>query len=472
MQQPNRATLSEQGSLLYLTSLCVIAALGGFLFGFDTAVISGAIGLIETQFKLGPWEKGWVVSAALVGCIIGSAIAGWLSDRFGRKKVLVFSAVLFALTAIGCAVAREPYFLSIARLIGGIGVGVAGMVVPLYIAEISPAHLRGRMISCYQFAITIGIVAAYLTNAMFREISVASHAAQGLPLWYQWMVVDEVWRAMLGSLLLPAGAFLVLLFFVPESPRWLSKQGLHAEALAILARIAGRGKGERELAEIQATVDQETGDLGQLFRPGVRAALWMAVFLAVSCQLSGINAIIYYGVDIFRNARFEFGDALSGQVILGLVNVVFTLLAMWKVDTAGRRPLLLAGNTGVFLSLVVLGGLFAAGVSKPVLLIVFMCSYLACFAFSLGPLPWIFMAEVFPTRIRGRAMSIAVLMLWGANTLVCQTQPPLAKHCGLAVTFWIYAALIFPVFIFAWKFMPETKGRSLEELEREFAERG
>lgn len=469
MQQTSTARLPEQGSLLYFASLCIIATLGGFLFGFDTAVISGAIELIEGQFALGPLAKGWVVSAALVGCVIGAGIAGWLSDRFGRKKVLVFSAVLFGFTAIGCALSLEPVFLSIARLIGGVGVGVAGMVVPLYIAEISPAHLRGRMISCYQLSIAVGIVVAYLTNALLREISVNCQA-EGMLGMCRWMVVDEVWRAMLGSLLLPAGAFLVLLAFVPESPRWLTKQGSDREALTILARITGRAQAEHDMVEIRETVAHEIGSLGQLLQPGMRKALIMAVFLAVSAQLSGINAIIYYGPKIFRNAGLEFGHALSGQVILGIVNAVFTLLAIWKVDTMGRRPLLLMGSFGIFASLVTLGGLFAVATPHATWITVCMGLYLACFSFSLGPLPWVFMSEVFPTRIRGRAMSVAVLALWAANTLVCQTFPWLDKHCGPTTTFWIYAAMVFPSLIFAWKYMPETKGRSLEELEKEFGE--
>jgi SP family arabinose:H+ symporter-like MFS transporter len=461
---PDASRLPERGSVPYFTALCLIAALGGFLFGFDTAVISGAIKMICTQFSLDEIMEGWVVSSALVGCIVGAASAGGLSDRFGRKRVLVLSGLLFLFTATGCALAREPAFLTFARLAGGIAVGVAGMVVPLYIAEISPPALRGRMISCFQLAITMGILAAYFSNALLGELS--ARGPLGLGPFYEWIVVREPWRAMLGSLLFPAGAFFVLLLFVPESPRWLVQRNRPAEALSVLARIGGRATGLRQLDEISQTIAAEGQSVVRVFAPALRWPLAMAIFLAVSSQVSGINAVIYYGPKIFENGGFQFGSALSGQVILGLVNVVFTLLAMWKVDTMGRRALLFVGNAGVFLALLLLSGFFAAGAPQSPWLIVFLCGYLACFAFSLGPLPWVFMAEVFPTRVRGRAMSVANLSLWSANVVVCQTFPWLDKKVGPATTFALYAAMIFPVFAFVAWLMPETKGRSLEELEK------
>jgi MFS transporter, SP family, arabinose:H+ symporter len=473
------ALLPEKGSLSYFTVLCFIAAIGGFLFGFDTAVISGVNPFMEKQFGLekDDFMKGWIVASALLGCIGGSVIAGPLSDRFGRKRILILSAALFGLSGIGCAVATSPWVFTLPRLIGGIGVGVAGMVVPLYIAEISPAHLRGRMVTFYQLAITIGIVVAYFTNAIFE--------------WYAgpyWGA--EVWRVMIGSLFLPAVGFLALLPFVPESPRWLTKGGKEGQALRILARIAGRSRASAEMGEIRSTLSEEPGDLGQLLvAPGLRKALVFAVFLACSAQLSGINAIIYFGPSILSTAGFDLGNALGGQVILGIVNVLLTGLAIWKVDTMGRRPLMIWGSLGCFLSLAAVGILFAAGVDmvpsekdpkvleilaaswcKP-WLIIFMASYLACFAFSLGPLPWVVMSEVFPTRIRGRAMSIATVSLWSANALVCFTFPWLMSQAGPSATFWIFSALVFPAILYSIWAMPETKGKSLEELERFFAGR-
>lgn len=506
MHRASDSTLPEHGSLLYFTGVCFVAALGGLLFGFDTAVISGANAGLKAQFNLSEWMQGWVVSSALVGCVIGSGIGGWLADRFGRKKILLLSAVLFMVTGLGCSLASTPHILATARLIGGLGVGIAAMVAPLYIAEISPPHVRGRMVSFYQFAITIGVVAAYLSNVLIQNLSdrgqppkpvaeVKVEAASLSPLdakpsdnaenavatkpqygpmpgglagLYEWMIVREVWRGMFGTLLLPAIGFFLLLLGVPESPRWLTERGREDEALGVLARVAGRDEAQREMKDIRETIQQETGNLAELFQPGPRKLLWIAVFLACTAQLSGINAIIYYGPKILEQAHIPAGGALGGQVILGLVNVAFTVLAMWKVDTMGRRPLLLIGNTGIFLSLATIGVLFYTGSTDWRLLIFFISAYLACFAFSLGPLPWVVMSEIFPTRIRGRAMSIATLSLWAANTVVCQTFPWLnePKHLGPAGTFWIYAAMVTPMFYFAWKVMPETKGRSLEELER------
>jgi len=474
LQPPQRA--SDKGSLIYFGVLCFIAALGGLLFGYDTAVISGANKFLKDQFKLenAPLLRGWIVSSALVGCLVGSAAGGWLSDRYGRKRILILSALLFVATSIGCTLAPEPATLSVARLIGGIGVGIASMVVPLYIAEISPARLRGRMVSCYQFAITIGILVAYFANAALLELSVQAQASEAGPVsgpigaFYHWIVVDQVWRGMVGTLLIPAGLFFILLFLVPESPRWLVKQGRSALALLILGRIAGKADADRQMLEIQETLSQESEGGGQFFRPGMGRALGIAVFLCCAAQFSGINAIIYYGPDIFEAAGFKISKALGGQVVLGIVNMAFTLLAMWKVDTLGRRPLLIAGNAGVFVSLVIVGILFASNATGGNLLVFFMGTYLACFAFSLGPLPWVIMSEIFPTRIRGRAMSIATLSLWLANTIVCQAFPYLKDAIGPGMVFFIFAALVSPVFWFAWKVLPETKGRSLEELEEFF----
>jgi SP family arabinose:H+ symporter-like MFS transporter len=470
---PAAVLLPEKGSLSYFTVLCFIAAIGGFLFGFDTAVISGINPLLEKQFHLEnqPLMRGWVVSSALVGCVIGSMLAGLLSDLFGRKRILVVSGTLFGLSALGCSLAPSPLILSIPRLIGGLGVGVAGMVVPLYIAEISPARLRGRMVTFYQLAITIGILLAYFSNAAFHEYSISEGSA-GLSGFFRWLLVDEVWRGMIASMFIPAAGFLVLLLIVPESPRWLTMRGLEERALSILARIAGRRTAEAELGEIRAVLSEEPGDFGQLFRPGTKRALVLAVFLACSAQLSGINAIIYFGPSILEKAGFRLGEALGGQVVLGIVNVLFTVLAIWKVDTMGRRPLLIWGSAGCCASLAVVGTLFAAGMTEGYFVILFMCTYLACFAFSLGPVPWVIMSEVFPTKIRGLAMSIATLCLWVANTIVCQAFPYLVDNLGSAGTFWIFAALVFPAIVYSIRAMPETKGKSLEELERYFAGRG
>ena len=488
MKSLDTPPLAEQGSLRYFTAVCFAAALGGLLFGFDTAVISGAIGFLQEQFHLGELMLGWVVSSTLVGCVVGSAIAGGLADRFGRKWMLVLSAALFMVTALGSAFAPSPLWLSVARLVGGVGVGVAAAVAPLYVAEISPPKLRGRMVALYQLAIATGVLSAYLTNAGLLELSTRGSAWTAD--WYQWMVVREVWRIMLGSLCLPAVVFFLWALGVPESPRWLTEQGDEAHALRILARVGGREEAERAMREIRETISQESGGLTELCQPRMFRLLGMAIFLAVSSQFCGINAIIYYGPRILEGAHLTVGKALSGQVILGTVSVVFTLLAIWKVDTMGRRPLLRAGSLGVMLSLAAIGLLFALSIvpcfwliisisamanvpswlapaaTQGFWLILFISSFLACFAFSLGPLAWIVMSEIFPLRVRGRAMSVATVCLWLANTVVCQTFPLMQKHLGEAGTFWIFSALVLPVFLFSIYRMPETKGRSLEELEK------
>ena len=303
----------DRGNLLYFSVLCFIAAIGGLLFGFDTAVISGANEFLKEQFDLGPLMLGWLVSSALVGCLIGAAAGGWLSDRFGRKRVLLLAGALFVATSLGCSLAAEIHLLIIARLIGGMGVGIASMVVPLYIAEISPAHLRGRMVTFYQFAITIGVLAAYFSNAALLEVSQRYHTSADMIPWLRWMFVDQVWRGMLGSLMLPAGAFFLLLLFVPESPRWLTKQGYPDQALDILSRIAGRSDAQRQMDEIRETISHEAGNIGQLLQPGMRRALGIAVFLACAGQLSGINAIIYYGPTILKAAGFHTGSAWADR---------------------------------------------------------------------------------------------------------------------------------------------------------------
>ena len=255
---------------------------------------------------------------------------------------------------------------------------------------------------------------------------------------------------------------------MPESPRWLTKQGRADQALDILSRIAGRSDAQRQMDEIRETISHEAGNIGQLFQPGMRRALGIAVFLACAGQLSGINAIIYYGPTILEGAGYHTGSVLGGQVVFGVVAVVFTLLALWKMDTMGRRPLLFLGTLGIFVSLLMVGLFFATGVTTGYLLVLFISMFLASFAFSLGPIPWVVMSEIFPTRIRGRAMSIATLCLWLTNAVICQAFPWMDEHWGPAATFWIYAAMVSPVFLFVWKVMPETKGRSLEELEKLF----
>jgi len=450
---------------VYLSMVCFVAALGGFLFGFDTAVISGAIGYLKTQFQLNAIQEGWAVSSALIGCIVGALTAGMISDRFGRKKILILSALLFLISAIGSAVPSTiPLFIA-ARLVGGVGVGMASMLSPLYISEISPPHLRGRLVALYQLAITIGILVAYFSNALIQSLSVHALAnlAEG-PM--RWIFVDEVWRGMFAAEVLPATLFLLLLTVVPESPRWLSKQGKFKQAEKILGQIVGQQQATLQIAEIRSTIEAEEGSLTQLLKPGLRIALLIGILLPWFSQVSGINVIIYYGPKIFEHAGLQISESLGGQVIIGFINMLFTFVAIAVVDRFGRKPLLYIGVIGMVVALVSVGLVFTGGETSGTLLLSLFILFIACFAFSLGPLCWIIISEIFPTRIRGRAMAIGTFTVWTSCTLVAQTFPWLLEYLGPAGSFWLYAVLVAPALPVTYWLVPETKNRSLEEIEK------
>ena len=462
---------NHTGSIAFLLSVSGVAALGGFLFGYDTAVISGTILLVKVKFGLSAVWEGWFVSSALVGCIAGVSVAGVLSDKFGRKKTLLLSALLFCISAIGCAGAPTYTILILYRFLGAIGIGVASMVSPLYISEISPPHLRGRMVTLYQFAITIGILSAYFVNALLLGLSSNPATTGGTGLMNR-IIHEEVWRGMFGSETLPAMIFFLLLLFIPESPRWLTIRGKESVAEQILGKIAGRAVAKREISEIKETITMEKGSLKQFLHPGLRLALILGVSVAVLSQLSGINAIIYYGPRILNDAGFKLGDALGGQVVIGIVNVLFTLIAIWKIDKLGRRKLLIFDATGAMLSHLVIGFLFFNSLTGGYLLLIFILFFIACFAFSYGPVTWVILSEIFPTRIRGRAMAIATLSLWAANAVLGQLVPWLLENIKPFGTFWMFAFFCLPIILIAWKVLPETKGKSLEEIEKYWMRKG
>ena len=456
-------TKPQDRNLFYLFFVCLVTALGGFLFGFDTAVISGTVGFVKAQFALDAFEEGWFVAVALLGCIIGVAFSGILADRFGRKATLFLSALLFAASAFWCAIAPEHVSLILARFVGGLGIGVASMLAPLYISEISIPEFRGRMVTLYQFAITIGILAAYFSNATLLSWS-QSGSVQGDFL--RWVVVSEVWRGMFGVGVIPAILFFLLLFFIPQSPRWLTAKGYPDKARAVLARVTNEETAAREVAEIQATLKEETGSIRQLFEPGLRLALFLGVSIAVLSQLTGINVIIYYGPKIFAEAGFKMAESLDSQVIIGIMNVVATIFALWKIDHFGRKPLLITGVIGMMISLLCIAGVFFAGSDGSPLLVVCILVYVTFFAFSFGCVTWTLLSEIYPTHIRGRAMSIATLSLWCGTFVVGQAFPWLLENLGGAGVFVLFAIMCLPAIIIAWKFLPETKGKTLEEIER------
>jgi len=449
----------DSGSSVYIFMVCIVAALGGLLFGYDTGVINGAIGPLKTYFALDAKAEGWAMGCALLGCAIGAASAGVLSDWLGRKKVLIFSAILFFISAMGTAFPKTITAFIVFRIIGGLGVGAASISSPMYIAEISPARIRGRMVSVNQFAIVTGFLVVYFVNYFI--------ALQGDQVWNE----QVGWRWMFGSEALPAILLLVLLFFVPESPRWLTKQGRGEEALMILSRVDGAEYAKTELLEIKDAIAHESGSLKQLLQPGMKIVLVMGIVLAVLQQVTGINVFLYFGTEIFKKMGSETNAALLQTVVVGAVNMTFTIIAIWTVDKLGRRPLMMIGSAGMGLSLLAMG--LAAFFQKTELwMLLFILGYIACFALSVGPVTWVILSEIFPTRIRGRAMAIATVCLWIANYIVSQTFPMMDENQWLlarfhhAFPFWVYGAFSAVLLVFVWCFVPETKGKTLEEIEK------
>lgn len=444
---------TRQGSTTYVVLLTLVAALGGLLFGYDTAVINGTIGFLSRHFELNKMEAGWAGSSALVGCIIGAAVAGILSDRFGRKKALLVAAVLFTVSAVWSALPSSLTELAIARILGGVGVGIAAMVSPMYISEVSPAGIRGRLVSVNQLAIVSGMLVVYFVNAWIARLGDQS--------WNE----TVGWRWMFASETVPCVLFLGLLLFVPESPRWLVKENRSAEANKVLTRIGGVAHAEREILEIEETVALESGSLLQLFDPGLRVPLIIGVTLAILQQVTGINTVLYFGTEIFKSTGMGVNAALLSTVIVGAINLAFTVVAIWVVDQVGRKPLLLIASAGMGISLSVLGGamLLDKAAGKWVLICVLV--YVASFAVAMGPVVWVVMSEIFPTRIRGRAMSVATFCLWVSCFLVSQFFLTMLEHLS-GGAFFVYAAMCAVAFVFVAVFVPETKGKSLEEIER------
>ena len=452
----------QHGKRKFLFMICFIAAIGGFLFGFDTAVISGALPFLTADFKFDPFMEGWFVSSALLGCIIGVIASGKLSDSIGRKKVMILSAGLFFAAAVGSMLATNIFWLICFRIIGGLGIGVASMICPLYISEIAPPAYRGRMVALYQLAITIGIVAAYLSNAWLVKVS----GDMSLTGFFKYIFVDDIWRSMIGIGLLPSILFWLGLFFVPESPRWLMMKGKEQAALTTLQKIDA-ATAESEIDAVQQSVKEEKGSFKQLFSPVYRIALIIGIALPFLSQVSGINAVIYYGPAILDKAGFSLGDALGGQVTIGLVNVLFTFVAIFTVDKWGRKPLLLLGVSLAVIALIVIGCLFYAGATEGPWILIFILVFIASFAFSFGPVTFIIINEIFPNAVRAQAVSLAILSLWVANFIVGQLTPMMLKAPGFgpAATFWAFAVLCAPALYITIKLIPETKGRSLEDIE-------
>ncbi len=434
----------------YVYLITIVAAIGGFLFGFDTAVISGANPFIKTYFSLSEIGLGWAVGSLVLGCMVGAAISGKLSDRYGRKRMLITTSIIFAISAIGSALATAFWFFVLSRIICGTAVGAASLLSPTYIAEISPSHIRGRLVSLNQLAITIGILVVYFTNYLL--VSAGEHN----------------WRYMLGSEVIPAFIFFALLFLVPESPRWLVKNNQRDKALKTLTDIGGDDHAMDQLKEIDKTLKEKVKvSLGVLFKGPMAKIMVLGILLAAFQQITGINAIIYFAPTIFAKTGIATSSAFLQSVIVGVVNVAFTFVAIGLIDKAGRKPLMLFGSAGMAISLTVLVGAFALNRLHGFIVLLSVLGYIASFAASLAPVMWVVTSEIYPNKYRGTAMSISTAVSWMCTYLVVQTFPWMLNQMGGAIAFGVFAVLSVITFIFILIYIPETKGKSLEEIEKE-----
>ena len=452
----------------YVFYLALAAALGGLLFGYDTAVISGTIDQVTSQFSLSVLQQGWYVGCALIGSIIGVAFAGWLSDKIGRKPAMFLSAILFTVSAIGCAITPTFNWLVIYRIVGGVGIGVVSIVAPMYISEVSVSQYRGRMVSLYQLAITVGFLAAYLVNFLLLGVSQSHSFASSQ---FQLIFVDEVWRGMLGMETIPALFFFILLFFIPESPRWLVVRNKSAQATRILEKFFSEKKeADAVVSQVQSNLaSQVKTDWHQLLRPGIFTAVVVGVCIAILGQFMGVNAVLYYGPSIFERAGWSGSDSLFAQILVGAVNMLTTVLALAIIDRVGRKKLVYWGVSGMVLSLLLIGTCFLTGerlgLPDGVLLAAFLC-YVFCCAISVCAVVWVLLSEMYPIRVRGVAMSIAGFSLWTGTYLVGQLTPWMLANLTPAGTFFLFAAMCVPYMLLIWKAVPEMSGRTLEEIER------
>lgn len=457
---------------LFLWRICLVTAMGGLLFGYDWVVIGGAKPFYEPFFSITddtPYLRGFAQSSALFGCLVGAIASGMLSDKFGRKRLLILAAVLFTVSAVGTALAWDFVSFNAFRLLGGLGIGLASSLSPMYIAEVSPAGVRGRFVSINQLTIVIGVLAAQIVNWLIAQ-PVPEEATAGFIL--QSWNGQSGWRWMFGAETVPASLFFLLMFFVPESPRWLLKYRREEEAARVLARIGGNEYARLEVADIQDTLAEE--ELAQvrfsdLVEPKLLKIVGLGVFLAVFQQWCGINVIFNYAQEVFQAAGYGVSGMMFNVVVTGVVNLVFTFVAILTVDRIGRRPLMLLGAAGLAGIYAVLGTCYFLQ-STGVHMLVLVLLAIACYAMSLAPITWVVISEIFPNRIRGAAMSVAVFSLWLGCTALTFTFPLLNRELGPHGAFWLYGTVCVVGFFFILTRLPETKGKSLEDIERELVD--
>ena len=452
----------------YVIFMAAVAAIGGILFGYDTAVISGTTDIVRNQFSLSASGEGWYVGCALIGSIIGVLCAGSLSDYIGRKITMLISAAFFSISAIGCAVCGSFDALVAFRIIGGVGIGIVSIVSPIYISEVSPAKIRGTLVSLYQLAVTAGFLLAYLANWAI-DAGIDPSAAADAGLWSR-MFNAEAWRGMLGSETLPALLFLFIIFFIPESPKWLIIKGKPSEATAVLSRILGS---EDEIgAEVEATRSssgEDNGKWSDLLKPGILVAVLAGCAIAILGQFMGVNAVLYYGPKIFSEAGFD--NPMFSTVLVGLVNFATTVLAVFIIDKVGRKQLIYWGVSGMIICLMAIGTYFATGGALGNgFMLAFFLAYVFCCAISISAIVFVLLSEMYPNSIRGRAMSLAGFMLWVGTYLVGQLTPVLLEW-SQAGTFFIFAVMCVPYMLIMWKVIPETTGKTLEEIEEYWTKR-
>ncbi|MBI5380309.1 MAG: sugar porter family MFS transporter [Opitutae bacterium] len=458
--------LKAEYNFTYIWIISLVAALGGLLFGWDWVVIGGAKPFFERYFDLTSEAlKGWANSCALIGCLVGALVAGALSDRFGRKRLLVAAALLFAVTSLGNALADNFTIFVLWRMLGGVAIGLASNLSPMYIAEVAPAQLRGRLVSINQLTIVLGILfAQYLNWYIVRNLPAGATDEFIRTSWFG----QSAWRWMFGLTAVPSLLFFLGMFLVPESPRWLAKNGRPEQARAVLAKIGGQNYANAAVTEIEATLVNEDAKVNfrELLDPKLRKVLVLGVTLAVFQQWCGINVIFNYAEEIFRAAGYDISTVLKNIAWTGSVNLAFTFVALGVVDKGGRRPLMLFGAAALAVIYLAMGFCYQAHVQGlPMLLLVLAA--IGCYAMSLAPVTWVVISEVFPNRIRGAAIAVAVTALWIACFILTYTFPILNRVLGAAGTFWLYGAICIAGFLFIKVKLPETKGKSLEQLENE-----
>ena len=433
----------------YVITISLIAAFGGLLFGFDIAIFSGTIPFIQPFYNLSDSQLGWTGSSLYVGCIIGSLVTGFISDRYGRKIPLTIAAAVFLVSSVMMGWASSYHLLIIGRISAGIGVGAASMLSPLYIAEVSPAAIRGKLVSINQLTIVLGILLAYLSNYLLAD-------------------TENNWRWMFSSGAIPSALFFVCVFLVPESPRWLIAHGRIDEAKKVLGRISATDQIDSEASRIQSSIQSNVkGKLADLLKPGVTFIVLLGITLAVFQQISGANAIFFYAPIIFEKAGMNVKDQLFQQILIGAINLIFTLLAMQLVDRWGRKKLMLGGSFLMALWLLLVGLCFSLKLFEGYLLTVLVLAFIATYATTLAPVTWVLISEIFPTKIRGIAVSVATSMLWVACFALAYAFPVLIDVFDAPQTFFLFSGICFLYFLILWRYVPETKGKTLEQFEVE-----